>query len=214
MNIEDGDEVKTMKIVITNNSIMYNRGSEAVIRSTVDICRFWYPDADITVSTGFYGEVLKNISGASKVVPRFDAKGGIDGLLSETKNADVVLVTGADNYEYGDESNKRIAEINGQIIRNTNAKMILYDLSLAAEKMSEDVINDIKRFSLFTTRESETYKVFCNSFDENRVKLYSDPAFILPMEKTDMPYGFEDNNTIGINISNLNFLFFFNFFTN
>nr|WP_297765380.1 polysaccharide pyruvyl transferase family protein [uncultured Butyrivibrio sp.] len=191
-----------MKIVITNDSIMYNRGSEAVIRGVTYICRFWYPDSEIVIVTGKEGEILKNIEEADLVVPKFDSVGGFSYLLNQTIDADVVLVTGADNYDYGFD-NYHMIKINDAIFANTHARTILYDCSLNKDNLTDVIYNDMNRFSYITTRESITNKVFNEKFGEERVKYFPDPAFVLPTRKCALPFGFKEGNTIGINISNL-----------
>ena len=182
---------------------MYNRGSEAVIRSMAKICRFWYPDSEIIISTGNIGEILKEVSEADLVLPRYDSQGNISYLLSVIEDADVVLVTGADNYDYVEDGNNKITQINDLIFDKTSGRTILYDCSMSKARMSEQLIEDIDRFSYITVRETNTYDSFCEVFGINKVGLYPDPAFVLPMEKVDYPYGFDDKNTIIINISNL-----------
>lgn len=191
-----------MKIIITNDSLMYNRGSEAVIRGTVFIVRFWYPNAEIIVVTGSEGECIKSIPEATETIPKFDARGGISYLLKESKNADIVLVTGADNYDYGFD-NLHMIEINNKLFDNTHAKMILFDCSLNEKNLSKTVKEDISRFDFVTTRETYTYSLFAKYFGKEKIGYYPDPAFVMPMEKCGLPYGFEDGNTVGINISNL-----------
>ena len=191
-----------MKIVITNNSLMYNRGSEAVMRSVAKICRFWHPEAQIVLATGEYGEVLKDIPDASKVVPKFDSMGELSFLTEEIKKTDVVLVTGADNYDYGG-TNRHMSSVNDIIFSNTRARTILYDMSLNENNMSKDIFDDIDRFSVITVRESITEEVLRQWFPEEKIFCFPDPAFILPSEKCNLPYGFTEGNTIGINISNL-----------
>ena len=181
---------------------MYNRGSEAVIRGVAFICRFWHPEARIVISNGNYGEVLKDISDADVVLPKYDASGTISYLLDEVRNADVVLVTGADNYDYGYD-NTHMIHVNNEIFKNTKARTILYDCSLLPEHLMTSEFEDINRFSVITAREKRTANLFKEKFGMEKSYYYPDPAFVLPIEKCGLPYGFEFGNTIGINISNL-----------
>lgn len=191
-----------MNILITNHSIMYNRGSEAVIRSITRICRFWRPDSFITVSTGEEGEILKDVADADQTVPRYDSAGRIDPLLSAAKQADIVLVTGADNYDslYG---NPAMEEVNRKLSDETKAKMILYDCSLHENNFVENTFRDFTRFSYVTARESITYEMLLKRFPLDKIGLYPDPAFVMPVEKCNMPSGFAEGQMVGINISNL-----------
>ncbi len=191
-----------MKIVITNNSIMYNRGSEAVIRSVTMICRFWRPDAYIVVASGKKGEILKNIPDADRLVPKFDETDGFSELIDEVRDADFVIVTGADNYDYG-KDNSYMRRINDEIFKTTKAKTILFDCSLSEDNLTTETIQDMSRFDYITVRESKTKELFERMFEEKKIWYYPDPAFVMPIEKCELPYGFRDQNTVGINISNL-----------
>ncbi len=193
-----------MKIVITNDSLMYNRGSEAVIRSVAFICRRTYPDSEIVVSSGREGEVLKNVYDANKIVPKFDSIGGLSYLLEEIQDADDILVTGADNYDYGFD-NLHMIKMNDEIFANVpiSSKVVLFDCSLREDHFSDVVKKDFSRFSIITTREKRTYKLLKDYFGDKKVLYYPDPAFVLPIEECSLPFGFEPGNTVGINISNL-----------
>lgn len=191
-----------MNILITNHSIMYNRGSEAVIRSITQICRYWRPDSFITVSTGEESEILKDILDADSVVPRYDSLGGIRPLLKAAAKADVVLVTGADNYD-SPSGNPVQEEINSRIMCETSGRTVLYDCSLNRNNFREETRKDFMRFSCITARESITYQLLSEKFPTDKLKMYPDPAFIMPMEKCPLPVGFEHGKMIGINISNL-----------
>lgn len=191
-----------MKILITLHSLLYNRGSEAVLRSIVWICRFWKPDSEIIVSTGEEGEILKEIPDVDRMIPRYDAKGGIGHLLEAAKEADVVLVTGADNYD-SPKGNGVMHSVNDQLFQVARGKTILYDCSLRDNNFIESTYEDIRRFSEITVRESLTEALFKDKFPEKEIKLYPDPAFVMPMQKCELPYGFEVGNMIGINVSKL-----------
>lgn len=191
-----------MNILITIHSMMYNRGSEAVLRGIVKICRFWKPNSYITVSTGEEGEILKEVFDADKIIPRYDAEGGISCLLSAANNADVILVTGADNYD-SPSGNLIMEEVNKKLFCVAKGKTILYDCSLKESNFIENTKQDMKRFSYITARETITYKLLKKELNEQRVRMYPDPAFIMPAEKCDFPMGFEQGKMIGINVSNL-----------
>ncbi len=191
-----------MKILITLNTLLYNRGSEAVLRSIVAICRFWKPDSEITVSTGEMGEILKDIPDVDRIVPRYDAKGGIAPLLEAAKEADVVLVTGADNYDSA-TGVAIMEEFDNQLFEVIKGRSVLYDLSLHEKNFQDRTYEDMKRFDYLTVRESMTEKLFKEKFPAKEIRLYPDPAFLMPMEKCALPYGFEPGKMIGVNISNL-----------
>lgn len=191
-----------MNILITIRTMMYNRGSEAVLRGIVKICRFWKPNSYITVSTGEEGEILKEVLDADRVIPRYDAEGGISYLLTAAKSADVILITGADNYDWPG-GNPIMEEINKKLFCVLKGKIILYDCSLKKSNFIENTKQEMMRFSYVTARETITYNLLKRELPENKVKMYPDPAFIMPIEKCGLPMGFEQGKMVGINISNL-----------
>ena len=191
-----------MKIVITNHSMMYNRGSEAVMQSVIRICRFWRPDSTIVIVSGCEGEVLKEVGDADYAVPKFDGTGYYSYLLNESADADYVLITGADNYDYG-KGNPEMKRIHDALFQTTSATMIAYDFSLHSSHMNREIQEDLNRFDILTVRESLTEQVFTEHFPRDKVRRYADPAFVLPLQKTPLPFGFDGASTIGINLSNL-----------
>lgn len=191
-----------MNILITNHSLMYNRGSEAVIRSIALVCRYWKPDSFITIATGEDGEILKDIPDADCVIPRYDSIGGISHLLFAAKDADVVLVTGADNWD-AFCGNPAQEKVNAELFKVIKGKTILYDCSLNEKNFTEKTREEFERFSYITARESITYEFFKKKFRGISVRMYPDPAFLMPVEKCSLPNGFEQGKMVGINISNL-----------
>ena len=85
--------------------------------------------------------------------------------------------------------------------KNTD-KTVLWGCSVEP-KLLEDkkVANDLASYTKIITRESISYEAL-KKVNEN-TKLYPDPAFNLDKVELDLPDGFEENNTVGINLSPL-----------
>ena len=67
----------------------------------------------------------------------------------------------------------------------------------------KSLVQDLKRYSLITARESITYEALKQAGINKNLKLVPDPAFILKTKNLPLPKYFIENNTIGINVSPL-----------
>lgn len=214
-----------------NNLIMYphggsyNHGCEAIVRTTVDIMSEVVPtlnDDKVLISMRPNEDIEFGINKVCKVLPQTVAinrfskihlKGVIKYYLLGDKeyydrlafrnvfeNSDkntLALSIGGDNYCYGRPGD--IYFINKHVRKN-NAKTILWGCSIEPSAMDEEMIADLKNYEFVFARESLTY----NALLKNGVtgaRLCPDPAFLLKTEAVELPEGFQENNTIGINLS-------------
>ncbi|MDE7232913.1 MAG: polysaccharide pyruvyl transferase family protein [Lachnospiraceae bacterium] len=114
--------------------------------------------------------------------------------------APLYLSIGGDMYCY--ELSKKEAITANSAFCRAGAKTVLWGCSLEPELLKEpEVVEDMKRYALITPRESITTEALAAAGITQNVKQFPDPAFALQPEKTKLPYGFQERNTIGINIS-------------
>ena len=114
--------------------------------------------------------------------------------------ASLYLSVGGDMYCY-EQSKKEAITANSAFCR-AGAKTVLWGCSLEPELLQEpEVVEDMKRYALITSRESITTEALAAAGITENVKQFPDPAFTLQPEQTKLPYGFVEGNTIGINIS-------------
>ena len=114
--------------------------------------------------------------------------------------APLYLSIGGDMYCY--ELSKREAITANSAFNRAGAKTVLWGCSLEPELLQESaVVEDMKRYALITPRESITAGALAAAGVTENVKQFPDPAFALKPEKTKLPFGFSEGNTIGINIS-------------
>lgn len=92
-------------------------------------------------------------------------------LLKECKDADLIIVSGGDNYDKSYRMLGLMHSVNRAIRNNSNAKMVMYDCSLAESEISDGVIDDFSLFDAITARENDTYKAF------KKIKGYSSVLF-------------------------------------
>mgnify|MGYP000845310434 FL=1 len=83
-------------------------------------------------------------------------------------------------------------------------KTVLWGCSIEPELLENPkILQDLNRYALITARESITYNALLKAGVSKNTKLYPDPAFALDTVKLPLPPGFEDGNTVGINVSPL-----------
>lgn len=122
-------------------------------------------------------------------------------FLSGINKDDIYISIGGDNYCY--EGVNVLGDINS-LIHKKGAKTVLWGCSINENILNDiNVIKDLKLYNLIVVRESLTYNALRKAGITENVVLYPDPAFQLDKEELQLPEGFMEGNTIGINISPL-----------
>ena len=123
----------------------------------------------------------------------------LKGILSE---GDVTLNVGGDTYCYGAPY---MSYTLNRITEERKIKNIFWGCSVD-ERLTDDLEKqkDVNRYFKIITRESYTKKLIDSVVNnKEKVLLACDPAFQLDAKKTELPCGFSEGNTVGINISHL-----------
>ncbi|KAB3539663.1 polysaccharide pyruvyl transferase family protein [Alkaliphilus pronyensis] len=122
-------------------------------------------------------------------------------LLNNIKRDSIYFSIGGDNYCYGNY-HKNLAYINKKLSKVT--KTVLWGASIEESIINKPhVIEDLKRYSLITARETLTYEALLRAGINKNTHLIPDTAFMLPKVSLDLPEGFIEGKTIGINVSPL-----------
>ena len=120
-------------------------------------------------------------------------------IINRIKDVDVCLSIGGDNYCYGEQPGWY--EIDRRV-KQQGKKLVLWGCSIGEEDMSERKLEDLKLFDLILARETLTYNMLKNK-GLNNVKLCADPAFTMEKEELELPKGWQEGNTVGLNFSPL-----------
>lgn len=211
-------------IVLYLHSGSKNHGCEAIVRGTVKVLEniidtkmtllsqeksedlIYGIDKLIDVETG-----MQNINKKSfdffkayidlklkKDTSKMDALQYKVGLNYIDKDS-IIISIGGDTYCYSNVYSH--LEIN-KMYRKKAKKSILWGCSVEPDLFKDDKIaKDISEYSLIIARESISYEAL-KKINKNTY-LYPDPAFQLDIEDVELPNGFLENNTIGINLSPL-----------
>jgi len=212
-----------MRIVMYAHGGSMNHGCEAIVRSTTNLLKeldarpllLSYKDTEeqkyavqrvVDVRQEIHeidkksvdfirAYLMQKITGQYYYMDALLHKQAIDNLDQK----DVALFVGGDNYCYSDVKN--YAYINNYIRKKAD-KLVLWGASVEPKLLEDRQIRkDLERFDLIVAREGISYDVL-RQVNSQTVWL-PDPAFYLPIEKCELPKGFQPNITIGINISPL-----------
>lgn len=199
-----------------------NHGCEAIVRSTAKILRNTYDNADVKLASNgvnedrLYGlnkivEVVAEKTSNNKLsIPFINAyftykvlKNGLkleklpyrktfNNLDKET----IALSIGGDNYCYPGWQRFKMLH---NMLQDNNIKTVLWGCSVEPSNINDEMAEDLRKYDLIITRETLTLKALEDI--GAKVKLYPDPAFQLDKVEKELPKGFIDKNTVGINIS-------------
>lgn len=108
---------------------------------------------------------------------------------------------GGDNYCYPEMVDDLILAHN--VFRKKGFETILWGCSIEPDSLnSEALVEDLKAYSRIYARESISYNALLEAgIDEQQLELRKDPAFELETVKKELPEGFLDGRTVGINLS-------------
>ncbi|MBG9473219.1 polysaccharide pyruvyl transferase family protein [Priestia megaterium] len=213
-----------MKVMMFAHDGSLNRGCEAIVRSSNDIIKEKIKGTKIYLASGkpetdkilvkldgIYDASKKNIKKysfdwllSSIKVKFFNdesyALGKIEhNIIKHIKDIDVFLSIGGDNYCYGEQPGWY--EIDRRI-KAQGKKLVLWGCSIGEEDISPKKLEDLKLFDLILARETLTYNMLKNQGLTN-VKLCADPAFTMEKEELELPKGWKEGKTIGLNFSPL-----------
>ncbi|NIK76095.1 polysaccharide pyruvyl transferase WcaK-like protein [Paenibacillus castaneae] len=213
-----------MKIMMFAHGGSQNRGCEAIVRSSTAILKeriseakvylaSTKPDTDKIIATldGIYDGSdlrIKKYSyewmiSALRVKLFKDesyALGKIHhNIIKNINGMDVILSIGGDNYCYGEQPGWY--EIDRRV-KAQGKKLVLWGCSIGEEDMTPRKLEDLKLFDLILPRETLTYNMLVSKGLKN-VKLCADPAFTMEKEELELPIGWQEGNTIGLNFSPL-----------
>lgn len=120
--------------------------------------------------------------------------------LDERHPCDCYVAIGGDNYCY--EAGKTFYPYDRKI-QLLNRKKILLGCSIEPSDLNEQLIDNLKSFELITARETITFNALKKIGGLKHIELVPDTAFTLPTVRLPLPKGFEEGNTVGINVSPL-----------
>lgn len=213
-----------MNIMMYSHGGSHNRGCEAIVRSSTNLIKGKIPNTKVYLVSQRpkTDQVIPNLDGIFDGADSTIKKYSSDWLISSLKfklfkddtyalgkifkntirhinNMDVFLSIGGDNYCYGEQPGWY--EVNRRV-KQQGKKLVLWCCSIGEEDMSARKLEDLKLFDVILARETITYNML-KSKGLSNVELCADPAFTMEKEELDLPDGWKEGNTIGLNFSPL-----------
>jgi polysaccharide pyruvyl transferase WcaK-like protein/coenzyme F420-reducing hydrogenase beta subunit len=129
-------------------------------------------------------------------------------IFNQESNFDLIIIVGADNYDVAYRMFENMHTLNIMFRRETKGKMLLYDCSVDEayfedNKLKQKLQADWDLFDAVTVREMETWENCKEHITHKNIQYFPDPAFVMPVIKTDLPEGWKSGKMVGINLSNL-----------
>lgn len=208
------------KYVLYSHAGSENHGCEALLRTSVltirDIDAVYTGDANadrkygmdglVTLkddkSDGFDNAISKLVYSIRYHLKKDDKlyfRNLYRGFIRSIAPEKVYISIGGDNYCY---HFSEWLEVLNEEINKKGAKSVLWGCSVNRDELENDsVVEDLKRYSLITARESITYANLKAALPDRNIQYVPDTAFLLPVEKKELPDGFIVGKTIGLNVS-------------
>ncbi|MBQ6217760.1 MAG: polysaccharide pyruvyl transferase family protein [Erysipelotrichaceae bacterium] len=208
------------RIVMYGHGGSGNHGCEAIVRSTIDVLN---NKNMFLISSNPEEDRRYGVSDWCQVVKEYDEKPSMLSkqfwqayyALKINKNfipmdklhylkafdnimpGDIALSIGGDNYCYADVRRHVMLH---ELAISRGAKTVLWGCSVEPSIIEEETIKqDLEKYDLITARESISFEAL-KRINPNTM-LVSDTAFKLRESECVLPKGFQDGNTVGINLS-------------
>lgn len=213
------------KIVLCNHTGSFNRGCDAIIKSTANLLKsaniqvvlaehkfkedrkYGYSDFDDIVN---YCEI--NNAPISRGLSYILGKLGQENMCAYFRQRkvwhalqkNVALNVGGDTYCYKRKDLLPSLYLNKYCKKN-NISIVFWGCSIENDNiLNKEIREDLDRYTYIFPRESITYNNLISAgYPKNKLVLMADPAFTLGLEKVELPSNFITKNTLGINISPL-----------
>jgi len=152
--------------------------------------------------------LLQNICSRMNVKLNWLIKYQYKHILDEQNKFDLIIITGADNYDIFYNTFEDMHELNKLLRSKMKSKMLLYNCSIDEAyffnaTLRKKLQNDLNLFDAVTVREQITNKNINKYLRYKELKCFPDPAFVMPATRTVLPGEWKNGSMIGINLSSL-----------
>lgn len=214
------------KIYLCGHTGSANRGCEAIISSTVDILNS-LGENDITLLSfnkksdeyigldnkvriisppkrNIFKKGISFLKGKLSIKKAKDYEYLYNEVIKKRDDKTVIFNVGGDTYCY--KTPYTCYALNNVASKN-NIPNIFWGCSVSEETLhNTEMIEDLNKYSYIFVREKLSQDIFKKCINDiSRVYKTCDPAFHLSAKETELPKGFADKNTLGINISPIMF---------
>ena len=115
--------------------------------------------------------------------------------------SDLSLAIGGDTYCY---KGPTVFIAHNKRMEKKGVPSVLWCCSIGREYITKDILKDLNRYTYIVAREPITYEALVGAgIAEDKIIRCCDPAFLLDTCECPLPENFEEGNTVGLNISPL-----------
>ncbi len=213
-----------MSIYLCGQTGNYNRGCEAIIRSTVKVLKqrngdvylaTYAPEQDrpmvkelginmIPYIATYPTPLHRAVCGLTRKLFKKSLAGigyRAENLYAHFHTGDLSLNIGGDTYCYANMRPVTSLSLNRYTSKN-GIDNILWCCSVEDYVLRGEILEDMLRYKYIFAREPITYRnLIAAGIPEERVVKVCDPAFFLDMKEVPLPTGFMPGNTVGLNVS-------------
>lgn len=202
-----------------------NRGCEAIVRSTIKLFKEAGLDKKPYLATGnvkqdkdagidllaefipydtyssklqrLYCAAVRKVTGNPLVGQNIVQKK----LWSNIDSNDLSIAIGGDTYCY---KLPTVFIAHNKKMQKNHIPSILWCCSVGKENITKPVLEDLMGYTQIVVREAYTHEVLLQAgIPEEKIIRCCDPAFMLDTKECELPEGFAEGNTVGLNISSL-----------
>ena len=219
-----------MHFLLVGHGGSYNRGCEAIVRTTLSMIREEFKGARFTISSfDFENEKLVDFGPDVQIIPGDKPRDTwslawmsrqirkvispaykrdywmvkFAPIIPYLKTADVVLSVGGDNYSMDYAYPFYVLELN-RLVKRYNKKLVIWGASIGPfpdDERLKGILNDISIADLITVRETYSLDYLEKLGIQKNVRLVADPAFLLKPEPAD--FVADKGDILGFNISSI-----------
>ncbi|MBQ8227979.1 MAG: polysaccharide pyruvyl transferase family protein [Clostridia bacterium] len=210
-----------MKYFLFDHSGCFNRGCEAIVRGTMNIISrsdaspsyrlvSYAPETDSLLGIPTGAMQSRALTKTENIIAAlnfkinhseyYSLKTAYSPVIEQADDCDICLSIGGDTYCYGDNARSRAI---ATALHKKGKKTVLWGASIGKEDLSAEKIDTLKTFDAIFARESLTYSLLSKIIPEDKLFQFSDPAFCMERKDLGLPHGFEQDNTLGFNLSPL-----------
>ncbi len=211
------------KIFLCGNTGSINRGCEAIVDSTVNLlnCRngdiylaTFAPEQDRALTSrlginmisydGYPTRIHRYFyAGTRKIFKRSLAGLSLiqKPLFDMMSTEDISLNVGGDTYCYSRPINSLALN---KYTHKKGITNILWCCSIEKGAINKEILRDLNTYTYIFAREQITVdNLISSGIDANKIVKVCDPAFFLSATETDLPLNFIEENTVGLNLSEM-----------
>lgn len=188
--------VRSTKLILDGDLELYsNATSEDLKYGLQDVCSIIKPALTAIHKDGTYvaAQLRRLILGQKDALDCLAFRN----VLNAGRGAAAYLSIGGDNYCYG--MPRHIMLVNRHL-KKQRVPMILWGCSIEPDSMRGELLEDLRLFDLIIARESLTYDAL-KEHGISKAVLCPDPAFVMKVGEPILPDGFDEGNTVAINVS-------------